>query len=105
MTDSLAAARLRATAIDKNLRADDQRLSRTVLVVHEEGTVLLFRYAFVAKDDNWYYIFTEHHGTHVYHQSDCEVVMLGYYVSIGSLERAEEETIKWKEQNENTRTV
>lgn len=59
-----------ATKLGLDLRADDPRFRRSVYLLHEEGTTFLWRYAFALLFEEWYVIFTEHHGTHVYHESD-----------------------------------
>ena len=59
-----------ANKLDKNLRSDDPRLRRLVLVIHEEGTILTYRYAFVEIISDYYFICTEHHGILIYHIDD-----------------------------------
>lgn len=59
-----------AEKIDKNLRADDPRLRRAVMIQHEEGTQLFFMYAFLMKWKNWIFVFTEHHSFHIYDKDD-----------------------------------
>jgi hypothetical protein len=56
--------------IDANIKATDPRLNRTVRIVHEEGTELLFECAFLLKYLNWIIIITEHHGFHFYPEDD-----------------------------------
>lgn len=75
-----------AKEYDKTLRADDPRFAGAVVVVHEEGTFLHFRSAFVmrryATDPSgvlgtgpitFYCVFTEHHKFHIYHFEDAKV--------------------------------
>src|SRR6185295_17166129 len=39
-------------------------------IVHEEGTILHYKPAFTKEWKDWVFVFTEHHGIHVYHKSD-----------------------------------
>jgi hypothetical protein len=75
-----------AKAYDDKLRADDPRFLNGVMVIHEEGTVLYFEWAFAMKIQNWYVIFTEHHRWHVYDEEDVQVFMRGHRVEIPILE-------------------
>ena len=67
---SLKQVRAIAASYDVGVRADDKRLRGSVQIIHEEGTVLFYNYAFVMKFYDWFVVFTEHHGHHVYHESD-----------------------------------
>lgn len=71
----LREARQRAQEIDDKLTAYDFQHGSRVYVKHEDGTELDFNSAFLQKDDEWVYIFTEHHGFHVYHLEDLEKCM------------------------------
>jgi len=64
----------RAKIFDKGLTAYDFTWGNHVLVVHDDGTRLDFNFAFYMKENDWYYIFTEHHGCHVYHEEDVVTV-------------------------------
>ena len=89
-----------ANSIDAGLQATDTRFRRTVMIIHEEGTILTFRNAFLLKyhDKNhrdwgdcenpgdWIFIFTEHHGVHVYPIDDL--------VDYAQLERMDIQEIK-----------
>jgi hypothetical protein len=59
-----------AAEIDGALLATDPRFKRHVLLIHEEGTTLYFRFAFILRLDEWLLVFTEHHRYHVYHETD-----------------------------------
>jgi hypothetical protein len=75
-----------AEGYDKALLATDPRFSHVVRVVHEEGTSLFYVNAFLMKwkdpevvegawgacetPGQWLFIFTEHHGFHVYPLDD-----------------------------------
>lgn len=63
----------KATDIDKGLRADDERFRNSVKINHEEGTMLFFDGAFSEKYDDYYFVFTEHHGFYVYHEDDVSI--------------------------------
>lgn len=75
-----------AKSIDKSLRSDDSRFNRSVLVLHEDGAVLFFRYAFLVtyfeptEARDWLLIFTEHHNYHVYDIDDLD--LYGQFESI-----------------------
>lgn len=62
---------------DHKLLATDTRFKGTVIVLHEEGTTLIFRYAFVMRYHEWFIIFTEHHKWHAYHADDAQVLGFG----------------------------
>lgn len=64
----------RANQYSGTVRADDSRMRGSVLVLHEEGTTLYFRYAFALKLGEYIVIITEHHGTHVYADDDVKVL-------------------------------
>lgn len=59
-----------AAAYDKKLLATDGRFRRSVVLVHEEGSTLHFRYAFLVRVDDFLFCFAEHHGYHFYHVED-----------------------------------
>lgn len=63
-----------ATDYDKTLKCTDFHHNHWVFAVHEEGTQLFFRNAFLKEWKDWYFIFTEHHKTHVYHKTDLSLV-------------------------------
>lgn len=76
----LKRVRLIAEEMVATFPAEDERWSRSVFIIHEEGTTLRFRWAFLmeyydAKHGNWgasmypgqwLFVFTEHHGIHIY---------------------------------------
>lgn len=64
-----------AEKLSLGLRADHPAFRRTVYLLHEEGTTFLWRYAFALRLEDWWLIFTEHHGTHVYHESDIAGIL------------------------------
>ncbi len=45
-------------------------MGSAVLIQHEDGTVLWFQSAFIRLYRDYVCVFTEHQGTHVYHQDD-----------------------------------
>src|SRR5271156_3637992 len=59
-----------AKQIDSELRANDFDPNCITIVLHEEGTQLIYHSSFPRKWKDWMFIFTEHHGFHVYHMSD-----------------------------------
>ena len=72
-------ARKKAKDIAKRLRATDPRLDGSVSVSHDDGSFFLFRNAFAQRiaDSDWFMVFTEHHGFHIFHESDAELSQLG----------------------------
>lgn len=67
-----------AREVDKSLTAYDFHPYSMVEIVHEEGTILNFKSAFVREWKDYIFVFTEHHRTHVYHKSD--LVSWGTYM-------------------------
>jgi len=57
---------------DKALLATDPRFRRSVVIIHEDGTILNFQNAFLMKTDDWIVCFTEHFGFHIFHYSDLD---------------------------------
>ena len=53
-----------------------KKFNRSVLLCLEEGSILYLDYSFVEtyEDENgkWFIIFSEHHDTHIYHESDID---------------------------------
>jgi hypothetical protein len=59
--------------MDRSLRSDDPRLHRSsVLIVHEDGSSMFFRFAFMVRHGNWLLVFTEHQGSHSFAINDLE---------------------------------
>jgi len=74
--------------IDKTLTALSFNPKSWVYIIHEEGTTLIYRSAFAVKYDDWYLIFTEHHGNMLHHNSDVKVFGLKS-VALEELPRSE----------------
>lgn len=66
----LREAKKKAQEIEDTLTATDFQWQHRVYMEHDDGTVLDFNYAFLREEDDWYYIFTEHHGFFVFHKDD-----------------------------------
>jgi hypothetical protein len=66
-----------ANNCDKSLRAMDFGCGSLVQIVHEEGSMFTWKYAFLREWLDWVFVFTEHHGTHVYHR--CDLYSWGEY--------------------------
>ena len=65
----------KAEAYDKTLQATDPRFQRCVKILHEDGSVMMWNHAFLMSvESEWIVCFTEHHGCHVYHETD----LIGY---------------------------
>lgn len=61
-----------AKEADKKLTAYDFHYHEMVLIQHEDGAILTWRSAFLREWKDYVFVFTEHHGYHVYHKSDLE---------------------------------
>ena len=48
-----------------------------VFLQHHDGSSLFYTFAFVVRWHDWYLIFTEHHGRHVYHVDDVRHLEYG----------------------------
>ena len=55
----------------KKLRADDQRLNRSVTIALDDGSYFHWENAFIEDKDDWNIVYTEHYGHHAFHKSDC----------------------------------
>ena len=55
---------------DKKLTGYD--FKHSVLIKHGDGSVLFFNYAFLEEKEGWIFVFTEHHGPHIYHKEDLD---------------------------------
>jgi hypothetical protein len=63
---------------NKLLRATHPGFNGAVLFQHGDGSTLFYNSAFYEElgedaEGAWYGIFTEHHGTHVYHSTDGQI--------------------------------
>lgn len=88
LMESIELQRIRRIAenYDKKLLASDKRFSNHVHIIHQDGSILSFNYAFCVQYydqthgdwgatekhliGKWLIIFTEHHGVHIYALSD-----------------------------------
>lgn len=59
-----------AREYDKKLKATDFHSKNCVYILHEEGTQLFYKSAFLKTWKDYVLVFTEHHGFHVYHKTD-----------------------------------
>jgi hypothetical protein len=59
-----------ARAYDDQLTADNSRFNNAVQIIHEEGTVLFYRSAFLMTWKEWIFVFAEHHGYSIHHKED-----------------------------------
>lgn len=65
----------KAKLVDSGLKATDFQWNARVYVLHEDGSEMDFNYAFLMKDEDWVFVFTEHNGFHVWHLEDLETCM------------------------------
>jgi len=74
----------RAKALNVLLRADDPRLRGAVKIIHVDGSILFYEFAFAERRPydglnptgpraGWWFIFTEHHGFHVYATDEVKI--------------------------------
>jgi len=63
-----------AEEIGKNIQANDSRFQRWVYAITDDGSVFLYRNAFVIRVTRglkwWYIIFSEHYETAIFHEDD-----------------------------------
>ena len=80
--------REKAEELDKKLLATDPRLSGSVLVMHMDGSLMLFDRAFaLLYKKDWAIILTEHHGSHYYCLDELTHLRgLGPRLHIGNVE-------------------
>lgn len=62
---------------DNDLLATDPRFRRSVLIVHEDGSIFRIDSAFLMQRDEWVFMFSEHHSFMVFDQDD-----LLYYAEV-----------------------
>lgn len=60
--------------MELSVRADDPRMNRRVHIIHQDGSSLIFTYAYMVRCHNWLFVFTEHQGPHYFSIND-----LSYY--------------------------
>lgn len=60
----------RAGAYDNNLLATDPRFGRSVLIVHEDGSIFHIDSAFLMQQDTWLFMFSEHFSYKVFSKGD-----------------------------------
>lgn len=53
---------------------DASSFSGAVQVIHQDGSMMLFNYAFLVDFDRWWLVFTEHCGHHAFYKDDIERV-------------------------------
>ena len=85
MSVKLAAAHERAVQHDKELTAHMFKYNSLVVVVHEDGTRLEFRYAFTkvfSGHKDFISVFTEHNGTHTFAKGDLESIHVWELVEV-----------------------
>lgn len=59
-----------AAKYDNGLRATDKRFNGSALIVHQDGSVLLFDHAFLLRRSGYLMMFSEHHGFRVFDPED-----------------------------------
>ena len=62
-----------AEEFNKKILATDERLKQSVALYFDEGSFQFINNAFAAKQEEYWMIFTEHHGFSVYHEDDIMV--------------------------------
>jgi hypothetical protein len=61
--------------MDKSVRSDDPRMRRCVMIIHEDGSSMFFRNAYMQRHGNWLLVFTEHQGSHYFCINDLSDYM------------------------------
>lgn len=59
-----------ARDLNKNLKSTDFRLRHSVYISHLDGSIMLFKNAFMLRYNDWIIILTAHHGYSTYHVED-----------------------------------
>lgn len=67
-----AEAKKKAAQINKTLSANN--FNHIAHVVHTDGSVMLLTHAYVDAIENWWLIFTEHNGWHVFEMDDVRLL-------------------------------
>ena len=65
-----------AEARDKTLTADEPGFDSKVFIAHQDGSTLNFTNAFFEIDEDYCFIYTEHHGFHVYNINDLSTYLM-----------------------------
>lgn len=71
--ERLAAMEARLFKQTKHRKKPIFDITHAVEVVHEDGSRLLFQSAFAIHEDEYFFVFTEHQGSHFYHQDDATI--------------------------------
>ena len=83
---SFTRAKHLAAQIDETLRSDDPRLRRSVKIVHHDGSILMYEYAFVEQVGSFYILLTEHHSFRVFDKDDLDGIVQYEEILIEKLE-------------------
>jgi hypothetical protein len=59
-----------ADKYDASLLATDPRFRRSVLLIHEDGSIFHINSAFLMQKDEWLFVFSEHHSYRVFGKDD-----------------------------------
>jgi len=78
-----------ACKIDREIKAIDPRLSRSVQIMTNEVS-LFYDNAFLMRNGHWIYLFAEHHACEVFHD-DGELMWAVYERRYDKLEEVKEE--------------
>lgn len=52
---------------DDTLPSTDPRFRRSVLLIHDDGSIFIIKSSFLMKKDEWLVVFSEHHPFSIYH--------------------------------------
>lgn len=75
-----------ATKLNAKLLATDSGFNNSVIVLHDEGTVISLENSFATKLEDWYIVFSEHHGFSIYQKDDLfDIIMRGPRLPIKEL--------------------
>lgn len=72
-----------ARGYDTTLTAD--KFKGIVVVAHRDRSLFTYVRAFVHRHEEFYFVFTEHHGPHVYHHEDVKITYAAHESSITPL--------------------
>lgn len=61
----------RARKIMATLSASEKRFNNCVRVIHQDDSIFVLNFAFIAIDEkDWFAVICEHHDVHIFHKED-----------------------------------
>lgn len=79
-----------ACKIDREIKAMDPRLRKSVRIQTDDGAILFYDDAFLMRNGEWIYLFAEHHACEVFHD-DGDLLWAVYERNYDDLEEVVED--------------